>query len=111
MRQLVDINSAISLDPLTVDKFATEVREMTKDFPDICEGVRVLMGVECFFTCRVESDRIVVNVAPRDQAEALLNKLGLSTHEPWSPWPGRTDTAWGKPKGACEGAGGAGDSP
>jgi hypothetical protein len=98
MRQLVDINSAIALDPPTVDRLATEVWELTKEFPDYCEGVRVLMGVECFFTYKVETDRIVVHVSPRDQMEALLNEHELSTHEPWSPMPGRTDQNWGKPK-------------
>jgi hypothetical protein len=62
------------------------------------QRVRVLMGVECFFTYKVETDRIVVHVSPRDQMEALLNEHGLSTHEPWSPMPGRTDQNWGKPK-------------
>jgi hypothetical protein len=100
VRKWVNINSTVPLDPPTVDKLATEVRELTKEFPEYCEGVRVLMGIECFFTYKVESDRIVVTVGPRDEAEALLNKHGLSTHEPWSSLPGRTDTAWGKPKGA-----------
>jgi hypothetical protein len=35
---------------------------------------------------------------PRDQAEAILNEQGLSTHEEWSPLPGRTDTAYGRCK-------------
>lgn len=95
MRQWVQINSAIALDPLTVDSFSTEVRKLTKEYPEVCEGVRVFMGVECWFVYRVESDRIVVTIAPRDQAEAILNKQGLSTHEPWSPLPGRTDRKWG----------------
>ena len=31
MRQWVQINSAIALDPLTVDSFSTEVRKLTKE--------------------------------------------------------------------------------
>jgi hypothetical protein len=57
----------------------------------------MLMGIECFFTYHVESDRIVATVVPRDLAEAVLNEQGLSTHEPWSPLPGRSDRRWGKP--------------
>jgi hypothetical protein len=95
MRQSISIDSTIPLDQSTVDSFSTEIRELTKEYPDYCEGVRILAGIECYFTYRVEPDRIVVTVVPRDQAEAILNEIGLSTHEPWSPLPGRTDQAWG----------------
>jgi hypothetical protein len=98
MKQWIEINSVIPLDAPTINEFADQVREWTKEFPDICEGVQILMGIECFFTYKVESDRVVVNVIPRDQIEPMLNEIGLSTHEPWSPLPGRSDRQWGKPK-------------
>jgi len=62
--------------------------ECLKEFPDVCEGVLMLNGFEHFFTYVVREDCIKATLLPRDFAEDMLNKVGLSTHEPWSPLPG-----------------------
>ena len=58
-----------------------------KRFPDVFEGVITLAGVQHFVTCGIEDGVAVVHVAERELAEEILNKSGLSTIEPWSPWP------------------------
>jgi hypothetical protein len=58
-------------------------------YHDCWEGCIDLGGVEHFVTCMVKGEVIEAIVIPRDDAEAELNRVGLSTIEPWSPvWRG-----------------------
>jgi hypothetical protein len=77
-----------NLSSRATDKVRRMVRRCLVKFPDICEGVIMLDRVEHFFTCKVDGDFIVMNLLPRDKAEEILNKGGVSTIEPWSAWPG-----------------------
>jgi hypothetical protein len=62
-----------------------------KKFPGgMFEGVVAFDGVEHFVTCEHRDGIALAYITPRDLAEELLNAQGLSTIEPWSPWPGRT---------------------
>jgi hypothetical protein len=61
--------------------------------PDVFEGVVVLDSIAHFVICGLRKDGsgiADVYVIPRKLAEEVLNRDGLSTIEPWSPWPERT---------------------
>jgi len=69
-------------------KLEARLRRCLPEFPDYCEGSLHFRGVEYFFTYVVKDDVVDVVVMPRDKAEAVLNELGLSTHEEFNPLPG-----------------------
>ena len=75
------------------------LEECLPKHPEFCEGVIEFEGVEHFFTYQVvkgdTGDVVELCIAPRDFTETILNLGNLSTHEPWSPWPGRRDKRWG----------------
>jgi hypothetical protein len=62
-----------------------------KRYPEIFEGVIMLDGVAHFVTCWHRDGVARVYVTPREVAEEILNMEGLSTIEPWAPWPERTN--------------------
>ncbi len=81
--------SGVDLTPRALDKLQRCVRRHLIDFPDICEGVIVLGGIEHFFTyMKLEGGEIEMFLMLRDNAEAMLNEHGQTTHEEWSPLSG-----------------------
>jgi hypothetical protein len=56
-----------------------------EELPDIGEAVIRLNDVEYFVTFETIGDLIQANVLPRDFAEVELNKIGLTTQEPFLP--------------------------
>lgn len=81
-----DINLAKPKHLRYLQRYLTEVGLPAN--PEMAEGVIDFEGVQHFFTYMVEDGMVDMTIAPREDAEALLNEQGLSTHEPWSPWPG-----------------------
>jgi hypothetical protein len=83
------------VDPMAeVEELKRYVIRNLKQFPNCAEGVTDIDGVDHFYTYRVEGDTIIMHIMPREMAEANLNKLGMSTIEPWAPWPDRERDMW-----------------
>jgi hypothetical protein len=40
----------------TLDQFLSEIEALTKDYPEYCEGVRILDGLECYFTYKIDGN-------------------------------------------------------
>jgi hypothetical protein len=87
----------VEMTPARVGYLKRYLRDTLRDTPNLAEGVITLDGIEHYYTYAVEHGVMSVNMAPRDFAEAMLNENNLSTHEPWSPLPGRHDERWGRP--------------